>query len=64
MEDAGCGDVTAPQDPQALASLWSTLAADRSRLDVTGGRRWLAVHADAEAMTDRYESLLRQVAGD
>ena len=64
VEDAGCGDVTAPQDPQALASLWSTLAADRSRLDVTGGRRWLAVHADAEAMTDRYESLLRQVAGD
>ena len=64
VEDAGCGDVTAPQDPQALASLWSTLAADRSRLDVTGGRRWLAVHADAEVMTDRYESLLRQVAGD
>ena len=64
VEDAGCGDVTAPQDPQALASLWSTLAADRSRLDVTGGRRWLADHADAEVMTDRYESLLRQVAGD
>ena len=64
VEDAGCGDVTAPQDPQALASLWSTLAADRSRLDVTGGQRWLADHADAEVMTDRYESLLRQVAGD
>ena len=63
VEDAGCGDVTAPQDSQALASLWSALAADRSRLDVTGGRRWLADHADAEAMTDRYESLLRQVAG-
>lgn len=62
VEDAGCGDVTAPQDSQALASLWSALAADRSRLDVTGGRRWLADHADAEAMTDRYESLLRQVA--
>ena len=64
VEDAGCGDVTAPQDPQALASLWRALAADRSRLDVTGGRRWLADHADAEVMTDRYESLLRQVAGD
>ena len=64
VEDAGCGDVTAPQDPQALASLWGALAADRSRLDVAGGRRWLADHADAEAMTDRYESLLRQVAGD
>lgn len=64
VEDAGCGDVTAPQDPQALASLWCALAADRSRLDVAGGRRWLADHADAEAMTDRYESLLRQVAGD
>ena len=25
--------------------------------------QWLADHADAEAMTDRYESLLRQVAG-
>ena len=62
VEDAGCGDVTAPQDSQSLASLWSALAADRSRLDVTGGRRWLADHADAEAMTDRYESLLRQVA--
>ena len=64
VEDAGCGDVTAPQDPQALASLWRDLAADRNRLDVVGGRRWLADHADAEAMTDRYESLLRQVAGD
>ena len=64
VEDAGCGDVTAPQNPQALASLWGALAADRSRLDVAGGRRWLADHADAEAMTDRYESLLRQVAGD
>ncbi|MEA1303870.1 glycosyltransferase family 4 protein [Actinomyces oris] len=64
VEDAGCGDVAAPQDPQALASLWCALAADRSRLDVAGGRRWLADHADAEAMTDRYESLLRQVAGD
>ena len=64
VEDAGCGDVTAPQDPQALASLWRALAADRSRLDVTGGRRWLADHADAEVMTDRYESLLRQVSGD
>ena len=63
VEDAGCGDITAPQDPKALASLWSALAADRSRLDVTGGRRWLADHADAEVMTDRYESLLRQVAG-
>ena len=64
VEDAGCGDVTAPQDPQALASLWGALAADRSRLDVAGGRRWLVDHADAEVMTDRYESLLRQVAGD
>ena len=64
VEDAGCGDVAAPQDPQALASLWCALAADRSRLDVAGGRRWLADHADAEAMTDRYESLLKQVAGD
>ena len=64
VEDAGCGDVTAPQDPRALASLWSALAADRSRLDVVGGRRWLADHADAEVMTDRYESLLRQVAGE
>ena len=64
VEDAGCGDVTAPQNPQALASLWGALAADRSRLDVAGGRRWLADHADAEAMTDRYESLLKQVAGD
>ena len=62
VEDAGCGDVTTPQDPQALASLWRALAADRSRLDVTGGRRWLADHADAEVMTDRYESLLRQVS--
>ena len=64
VEDAGCGDVTAPQDPQALASLWRALAADRSRLDVVGGRRWLADHANAETMTDRYESLLRQVVGD
>lgn len=64
VEDAGCGDVTAPQDPEALAALWISLAADRSRLRVTGGQRWLEDNADAEEMAERYESLLKQVTGD
>ena len=64
VEDAGCGDVTAPQDPEALAALWISLAADRSRLRVTGGQRWLEDNADAEEMAQRYESLLKRVTGD
>ncbi|WP_315583085.1 glycosyltransferase family 4 protein [Actinomyces viscosus] len=64
VEDAGCGDVAAPQDPEALAALWASLAADRSRLRVTGGQRWLTDHADAEEMADRYEDLLKQVTSD
>lgn len=64
VEDAGCGDVTAPQDPEALAALWISLAADRNRLRVTGGQRWLEDNADAKEMAERYESLLKRVTGD
>lgn len=64
VEDAGCGDVTAPQDPEALAALWISLAADRNRLRVTGGQRWLEDNADAKEMAERYESLLKRATGD
>ncbi len=47
-----------------MAALWISLAADRSRLRVTGGQRWLEDNADAEEMAERYESLLKQVTGD
>jgi len=60
---AGAGDVVAPQDPEALAELWTALAADRSRLSPTGGMGWLRTHADEPTLVSRYESLLEGVAG-
>lgn len=60
---AGAGDVVPPEDPEALAALWSALAADRARLDVgPGGPRWVAEHADLDRLAARYLDLLREVA--
>lgn len=56
------GDVVPPQDPDALARLWQGLAADRSRLFVTGGGPWLEAHAAPDALVDRYETVLGDVA--
>lgn len=63
LRESGAGDVVAPQDPPALAALWTELAVDRARLAPTGGRRWLEEHAREEALVSRYESLLTEVTG-
>ena len=47
-----------------MAALWISLAADRNRLRVTGGQRWLEDNADAKEMAERYESLLKRATGD
>ncbi len=62
ISDSGGGSVVPPQDPAALAALWSVLARDRSRLRVLGAGRWLAAHASPEVMVSRYEALLQEVA--
>ena len=59
---SGSGDVVPPQDPPALARLWRGLAVDRGRLIVTGGGRWLEANAARDALIDRYEAVLEEVA--
>ncbi|WP_394277421.1 glycosyltransferase, partial [Luteococcus sp.] len=47
--ESGAGDVTAPDDAEALAALWQGLASDPSRLRVgEGGRRWVEQWATPE----------------
>lgn len=49
IRGSGAGDVVPPEDPEALASLWVSLAADRSRLDVGhAGAAWLQENAQPE----------------
>lgn len=59
----GCGRAVAPQDPAALARLWTELAADRRRLRVAPATGWLRAHADQRRLVERYEALLTEVAG-
>ncbi|WP_237564107.1 glycosyltransferase [Actinomyces sp. 432] len=63
VRESGAGDIVAPQDPQALAALWTELAADRSRLAPASGSLWLDEHARKEDLVSRYESLLEGVTG-
>lgn len=61
---SGAGDVVAPEDPAALADLWTGLAGDRARLDVGArGRAWVTDHADHDRLAARYLDLLADVAG-
>jgi glycosyltransferase involved in cell wall biosynthesis len=56
---SGGGDVVRPEDPAALAGLWSDLAADRRRLVVgPGPRDWVARHADLDNLADEYSDVL------
>lgn len=56
------GDVVAPGHPDALADLWKCLALDRSLLDTrSGGRTWIAEHADFDVIAERYRSVLERV---
>lgn len=47
VAQTGAGDVVPQDDPEALAQLWTELAAHRERLQVgVGGQEWLAGYAD------------------
>lgn len=63
VRESGAGDVVPPEDTDALVATWTALAADRARLDVgSGGRRWVAEHADLDRLASRYLDLLAEVA--
>lgn len=63
MEQAGAGDVVPPEDPEALAALWSRLANDRSLLATVDGlgAAWVQKHADPDNLADRYLSELERL---
>ncbi|MCT1384733.1 glycosyltransferase family 4 protein [Brachybacterium sp. p3-SID1565] len=62
VREAGAGDVLAPQDEDALVTLWSRLAADRSlAAGRDSGRDWVAAHADDDVLAARYLGILEQV---
>ncbi|WP_163276487.1 glycosyltransferase family 4 protein [Cellulomonas iranensis] len=59
ITESDAGDVVAPQDPAALADLWTRLAEDRARLDVgLRGRRWVLDNADHDRLAAHYLDLL------
>ncbi|WP_426298242.1 glycosyltransferase family 4 protein [Arthrobacter sp. R-11] len=61
VEDAGAGDIVA-SSPEALASLWTSLAKDRGRLIRNGdGRQWVKEHADYPRLAARYMELIKDV---
>ena len=62
VREAGAGDVLAPQDEDALVTLWSRLAADRSlAAGRDSGRDWVAAHAHDDVLAARYLRILEQV---
>lgn len=62
VAESGAGDVVPPEDPAALADLWTGLARDRSRLAVAGrGHRWIADNADPDRLAAVYLELLAGV---
>lgn len=62
VEASGAGDVVAPGDVEALAALWERLYRAPESLDVGGnGRRWVAAHADHEALAADYLEVLAGV---
>uniref|UniRef100_UPI00373664EE glycosyltransferase family 4 protein n=1 Tax=Luteococcus sp. TaxID=1969402 RepID=UPI00373664EE len=64
VEESGAGDVTAPDDAEALARLWQELAADPSRLQVgDGGRCWVQQWATPEAGVRTMLDALELAAG-
>ncbi len=59
---SGAGDVVAPEDAEALADLWQSLAADRSLLQRDGlGQQWLAENGRPEVQAEVVEQVLQQV---
>jgi glycosyltransferase involved in cell wall biosynthesis len=62
IDQAGAGLRVEPGDPAALAERLDHLADHRDELDVgPGPRAWVAEHADAGALADRYLELLERV---
>lgn len=55
------GDVVPPKDPTALARLWTSLAADRSRLVRPSASEWLSTNTDRDELADWYATALRSV---
>lgn len=59
--EAEAGDIVA-SDPEALASLWRELAADRSRLIRNGdSRQWVKTHAEYGHLAGRYMELISEL---
>ena len=59
VQEAGSGDVVPPGDAEALADLWRRLQEDPSLLETgDSGRRWVAEHAEYDALAERYLGIL------
>lgn len=59
----GAGHVSPPEDAEALAKMWTSLAEDRASLQVgDGGRTWVRHHACDDRLARDYERLLEKVA--
>jgi glycosyltransferase involved in cell wall biosynthesis len=61
VTDAEAGDIV-PSDPEAVAALWRSLAADRGRLVRNGdSRQWVKTHAEYEQLAGRYMELISEL---
>lgn len=59
IRETGAGDVVPPENPEALADLWSRIDADRSALEVDArGRQWAIQNADYDTLAGRYLEIL------
>src|SRR5207237_10822916 len=63
VEDAGCGRVVRPEDPQAMRDAVEQLAADPDQAAALGasGRRYVIEHFERGTIAQRFGDLLRQV---
>jgi glycosyltransferase involved in cell wall biosynthesis len=63
VADAEAGDIV-PSDPEAMAALWRSLAANRGRLVRNGdSRQWVKAHAEYEQLAGRYMDLITGLLG-
>ncbi|HSJ09663.1 MAG TPA: glycosyltransferase family 4 protein [Longimicrobiales bacterium] len=66
VHEAGCGVVVAPGDAAALASAILALRGDAARREACGasGRNWVVRHHTPGTAAARYDSVIRDLAGD